>query len=141
MVQLGSRVEPPIGMPLAVFVSNLQSEGVVGSPTWLVPFERSGGFAGSNHLLGVRCHLSCEPQLTWVQSQSLGNDRAEGLRAGVGAAIGVGSLIEGMLVRSMVATFPRNFPPEDRGGTVVEQIDHEGEVDGIVGLPLGHFEA
>ena len=23
---------------------------------------------------------------------------------------------------------------------MVEQIDHEGEVDGIVGLPLGHFE-
>ena len=30
MVQLGSRVELPIGMPLTVFVSNLQSEGVVG---------------------------------------------------------------------------------------------------------------
>ena len=32
------------------------------------------------------------------------------------------------------------FPPEDRGGTVVEQIDHEGEVDGIVEAALGAFE-
>ena len=82
-VQLGSRIELPIGMPLTVFVGNLQSEG-------MVCFTKPGPH-GSNGRVGPQGPVAfgefgaieaADAQLIRGQSQSLGNDRAEGLRSG-----------------------------------------------------------
>ena len=87
----GSRVESPIGMPSTFFVGDFQRQG-------MVSFAKSRPH-GSDRGVGAELPIAFlkfgairpDPQLTGVQSQSLGNDRAEGLRAGLGAAIGVGS--------------------------------------------------
>ena len=131
-VQRGSRIELTIRMPLPSLsaISNVS----------MVCFTKPGPHR-SNGRVGSRGPITfwefgaiqaADAQLTGVQSQSLAMI-AGGLRAG-------GSGDRGWFFdRRNVGAFDvatlLEFPPKT--GTVVEQIDHEGEVDGIVGLPLG----
>ena len=75
-VQRGPRIELPIGMPLTVFVGNLQSEGMV---CFTKPGpHRSNGRVGPQGPLAFwefGAIEAADAQLTRVQSQSLGNDR------------------------------------------------------------------
>ena len=81
----GSRVESPIGMPSTFFVGDFQRQG-------MVSFAKSRPH-GSDRGVGAELPIAflkfgaieaADARLTGVQSQSLGNDRVEGLRAGGG---------------------------------------------------------
>ena len=85
----GLRVESPIGMPSTFFVGDLQRQG-------MVSFAKSRPH-GSDRGVGAELPIAflkfgaieaAYTQLIGVQSQSLGNDRAEGLGTRVGGCDG-----------------------------------------------------
>ena len=81
-VQRGPRIELPIRMPLTVFVGNLQSEGM-DCFAKLGPHRSNGrvGPQGPITFWQFGAIEAVDAQLIWVQSQTLGDDRAKALRA------------------------------------------------------------
>ena len=138
---LGSRIELPAGVPLTFLVGNLQCEGMVCfTKPRAYGSDRRVGSEGPVAFFELGSIETAYSQLIRGQSQSLGNNRAERL----GTRVGCGGW-RWFFDRWKAGAFDgrhasSEFPSEDRCGTVVEQIDHEGEIDGIVGLLLGHFE-
>ena len=137
----GSRVESPIGMPSTFFVGDLQRQG-------MVSFAKSRPH-GSDRGVGAELPIAflkfgaieaAYPQLIGVQSQTLGNDRAEGLGTRVGGWDGGWFFGQGECSAFDGRHIASEFPSEDWCGAVVEQIDHKAEIDGIFGMLLRNLE-